>query len=141
MLTYLARRLFVMIPTLFMISVLVFVIIQLPPGDFLTTYLNELQAQGEAVDPAKIEFLKRQYGLDQPIYIQYAEWAWGLLQGDLGFSFEYNLPVSDVVGDRLWLSLVLNFSTIIFIYIVNFPIAWDMSPAPWTEASLSLALM
>ena len=122
MLTYLARRLFVMIPTLFMISVLVFVIIQLPPGDFLTTYLIELQAQGEAVDPAKIEFLKRQYGLDQPIYIQYAEWAWGLLQGDLGFSFEYNLPVSDVVGDRLWLSLVLNFSTIIFIYIVSFPI-------------------
>ncbi|MBP3126326.1 ABC transporter permease [Thalassospira sp. ER-Se-21-Dark] len=122
MLTYLARRLFVMIPTLFMISVLVFVIIQLPPGDFLTTYLNELQAQGEAVDPAKIEFLKRQYGLDQPIYIQYAEWAWGLLQGDLGFSFEYNLPVSDVVGDRLWLSLVLNFSTVIFIYIVSFPI-------------------
>jgi len=122
MLTYLARRLFVMIPTLFMISVLVFVIIQLPPGDFLTTYLNELQAQGEAVDPAKIEFLKRQYGLDQPIYIQYAEWSWGLLQGDLGFSFEYNLPVSDVVGDRLWLSLVLNFSTVIFIYIVSFPI-------------------
>ncbi|NIY74531.1 ABC transporter permease [Thalassospira sp. HF15] len=122
MLTYLARRLFVMIPTLFMISVLVFVIIQLPPGDFLTTYLNELQAQGEAVDPAKIEFLKRQYGLDQPIYIQYAEWAWGLLQGDLGFSFEYNLPVTEVVGDRLWLSLVLNFSTVIFIYIVSFPI-------------------
>jgi peptide/nickel transport system permease protein len=122
MLTYLARRLFVMVPTLFLISVLVFVIIQLPPGDFLSTYLNELQAQGEAVDPAKIEFLKRQYGLDQPIYIQYAEWAWGLLQGDLGFSFEYNLPVSDVVGDRLWLSMVLNFSTVIFIYIVSFPI-------------------
>jgi len=122
MLTYLARRLFVMIPTLLIISVLVFVIIQLPPGDFLTTYLNELQAQGEAVDPAKIEFLKRQYGLDQPIYIQYAEWAWGLLQGDLGFSFEYNLPVTDVVGDRLWLSLVLNFSTVLFIYIVSFPI-------------------
>lgn len=84
MLTYLARRLFVMIPTLLIISVLVFVIIQLPPGDFLTTYLNELQAQGEAVDPAKIEFLKRQYGLDQPIYIQYAEWAWGLCRVILG---------------------------------------------------------
>ncbi|MCC9622687.1 ABC transporter permease [Thalassospira sp. MA62] len=122
MLTYLARRLFVMVPTLILISMLVFVIIQLPPGDFLTTYLNELQAQGEAVDPAKIEFLKQQYGLDQPMYVQYAEWAWGLLQGDLGFSFEYNLPVSEVVGDRLWLSLVLNFSTIIFIYIVSFPI-------------------
>jgi peptide/nickel transport system permease protein len=122
MLTYLARRLFVMVPTLFLISVLVFVIIQLPPGDFLSTYMAELQAQGEAVDPAKIEFLKQQYGLDQPIYVQYAEWAWGLLQGDLGFSFEYNLPVSDVVGDRLWLSLVLNFSTVIFIYIVSFPI-------------------
>ncbi|WP_412558274.1 ABC transporter permease [Thalassospira sp. MIT1370] len=122
MLTFLARRLFVMVPTLILISVLVFVIIQLPPGDFLSTYLNELQAQGEAVDPAKIEFLKRQYGLDQPIYVQYAEWAWGLLHGDLGFSFEYNLPVSDVVGDRLWLSMVLNFSTVIFIYVVSFPI-------------------
>ena len=85
MLTFLARRLFVMVPTLIMISVLVFVIIQLPPGDFLSTYLNELQSQGEAVDPAKIEFLKHQYGLDQPLYVQYFDWAWGLLHGDLGF--------------------------------------------------------
>ena len=75
MLTFLARRLFVMMPTLFFISVLVFIIIQLPPGDFLSTYLNELQAQGEAVDPAKIAFLKQQYGLDQPLWQQYFDWA------------------------------------------------------------------
>jgi peptide/nickel transport system permease protein len=122
MLTYLAKRLLVMIPTLFLISVLVFIVIQLPPGDFLTTYLNELKAQGEAVDPAKIAFLREQYGLDQPMYMQYAQWAWGLLHGNLGFSFEYNLPVTEVVGDRLWLSMVLNFSTVLFIYIVSFPI-------------------
>tara|TARA_R110002033_G_scaffold171222_1_gene219139 strand:+ start:52396 stop:53394 length:999 start_codon:yes stop_codon:yes gene_type:complete len=122
MLTFLARRLLVMIPTLFMISVLVFIVIQLPPGDFLTTYMNELKAQGEAVDPAKIAFLRAQYGLDEPLYMQYVHWAWGLLHGNLGFSFEYNMPVTDVVGDRLWLSMVLNFSTILFIYLVSFPI-------------------
>jgi len=122
MLNYFARRLLTMILTLVVISVLVFVIIQLPPGDYLTTYIAELESQGEMVDMDKIEFLRRQYGLDKTPVEQYFHWVAGLIQGDLGYSFEHNLPVSDVVGDRLLLSMVLNFLTIIFIYIVSFPI-------------------
>ncbi len=122
MLGFLIRRTLTMIVTLFVVSILVFVIIQLPPGDYLTTYIEELKAQGETVDPKKITFLREQYGLDRPLYEQYLTWVTGLLQGDLGYSFEYNLPVADVVGDRLFLSMLLNVTTVIFVYIVSFPI-------------------
>ncbi len=122
MLNYLVRRVLTMILTMLAISVLVFVIIQLPPGDYLTTYIAELQSQGEMVDPDKIKFLRQQYGLDKPMIVQYFVWVTGLVQGDLGYSFEFSLPVTEVVGDRLWLSMVLNFTTIIFIYVVSFPI-------------------
>ncbi|MCB2101465.1 MAG: ABC transporter permease [Rhodobacterales bacterium] len=122
MLNYFARRLLTMVITLVVISALVFIIIQLPPGDYLTTQIAELESQGEMVDREKIEHLRQQYGLDRPPIEQYWDWVTGLVRGDLGFSFEHNLPVSDVVGDRLLLSLVLNFSTILFIYIVAFPI-------------------
>ncbi|MSO93480.1 MAG: ABC transporter permease [Rhodospirillales bacterium] len=122
MLHYLARRLFTMLVTLLVTSTLVFVIIQLPPGDYLTTYITELQSQGELVDPQKIEFLRQQYGLDKSMIEQYAIWVFGLLQGDLGYSFEYNLPVADIVGDRLLLSTILNVATILFVYVVAFPI-------------------
>jgi peptide/nickel transport system permease protein len=111
-----------MIPTLIAISIIIFIIIQLPPGDYLETYINELKSQGEQVDPARIQYLKEIYGLDKPMHEQYLLWLFGLLQGDLGYSFEFELPVSEVVGDRLWLSMVLSASTIIFTWIVAFPI-------------------
>jgi peptide/nickel transport system permease protein len=122
MFAYLARRLLTMVLTLLVISGLVFVIIQLPPGDYLTTLIAELQSQGEQVAQAKIDFLRQQYGLDRPMIEQYGIWLWGLLHGDLGFSFEYNKPVAEVVGDRLLLTVLLNFATILFIYVVAFPI-------------------
>jgi len=122
MLTYLFRRLATMVVSMLVISFLIFIIIQLPPGDYLTTYIEELKAQGEVVDPKKVEFLRAQYGLDKSMSEQYFVWVSGLLQGDFGYSFEFNLPVSEVVGDRLWLSMVLNFSTVIFVYLVAFPI-------------------
>lgn len=122
MLSYLIQRILIMIPTLFAISIITFVIIQLPPGDYLSTYIAELQSQGENVDIAKIEALRAQYGLDKSMIEQYWFWVFGLLQGDLGFSFEYQLPVSEVVGDRLLLTLILNFTTILFIWLVSFPI-------------------
>jgi peptide/nickel transport system permease protein len=121
-LSYLSRRLLTMILTLLTISALVFVIIQLPPGDYLSSYIAQLEAQGELVPREKIDFLRRQYGLDRPMIEQYFIWLFGLIQGDLGYSFEHNVPVSAVVGDRLLLSMVLNFSTILFIYLVAFPI-------------------
>jgi len=122
MLRYFVRRLVAMIPTLFAISVIIFFIIQLPPGDYLETYIAELQSQGQNIDQAKIQFLREQYGLDQPFYIQYGNWMWGLMHGDLGYSFEYNMPVNDLVGDRIWLTVVLAVASIIFTYVVAFPI-------------------
>lgn len=122
MLDYIARRLLVMIPTLFIISVLVFVIIQLPPGDYLETMVAELQSQGEEVSQERIAFYREQYGLGEPMWKQFSVWFWGLLQGDMGYSFEYELPVSDVVGDRIFLTVLVSFATILFVYLVSFPI-------------------
>jgi peptide/nickel transport system permease protein len=119
---YLARRILIMIPTMVAISIITFIIIQLPPGDYLSTLIAEMESQGESVDPAKIEALRAHYGLDRPMWEQYVLWALGMLQGDFGYSFEYQLPVSDVVGDRVLMTIVLNFSTIFFIYLVSFPI-------------------
>ncbi|MGB0684223.1 MAG: ABC transporter permease [Magnetovibrionaceae bacterium] len=119
---YLIRRFLTMCVTLAVISALVFIIIQLPPGDFLTTYIAELEAQGEAASAERIAFLRAEYGLDQPMIMQYWTWATGLLVGDLGYSFEYSLPVSEVVGDRLFLSMILNVFTVLFIWAMAFPI-------------------
>lgn len=122
MLAYFVRRILVMIPTLLVISVLIFAIIQLPEGDYLTSQIAELEAMGETVAKEQIEFLRKQYGLDQPFVVQYFHWLGGMLRGDFGYSFEYKLPVSQVVGDRLFLSFLLSFSTIIFTWLIAFPI-------------------
>ena len=122
MLKYLVRRLLTMIPTLLVISMLVFVIIQLPPGDYLESHIAELQAQGESVDEQKIEFLRKQYGLDKPVVEQYLVWLFGMLQGDFGYSFEYDLPVTEVVGDRLFLTVLISIATILFTWMIAFPI-------------------
>jgi peptide/nickel transport system permease protein len=139
MLSYLVYRLLIMIPTLIAISLLIFTIIQLPPGDYFSTYIAELQAQGEAADPAKIEFLREQYGFDKPLWQQYVFWAGGLLKGDLGYSFEYNLPVSAVVGDRLLLTFIVSLATLVFTYIVAFPIGvWSATHQySWSDYSLT----
>jgi len=122
MLSYVVRRLLIMVPTLIAISAIVFIIIQLPPGDYLTTMMNELQSQGEGGNLEKIEFLRQQYGLDRPPIEQYFRWVLGLLQGDMGWSFEYNVPVTTLIGQRLLLSFLVAFTTLIFTYIIAFPI-------------------
>ena len=122
MVQYLIKRLLTMAMTLVIISVLVFIIIKLPPGDYLTTYIEELKAQGENVDQSRIDFLRKRYGLDLPGWQQYLNWATGLLRGDLGWSFEYDQPVSQVVGETLFLTVILKLATVLFIYAVAFPI-------------------
>lgn len=131
MLVYTLRRILLMIPTLLVISFITFVIIKLPPGDFLSNQITELRSQGDTAALEKVQFLRHQFGLDRPFLEQYATWigVWpsergfsGLLQGDWGWSFEYNLPVGDVVGDRLVLSFVLNITVILFTWAVAFPI-------------------
>ena len=118
MLGYLVHRILIMIPTLIAISMLTFIIIHLPPGDYFSTYIAELQSQGEGANLAKIAFLKKQYGFDLPLWEQYLYWAVGLLHGDMGYSFLYDLPVNKVVGDRLLLTFVVSFTTIVFTYVV-----------------------
>src|SRR6266436_8387017 len=122
MLGYLVHRILIMIPTLIAISVVIFTIINLPPGDYFSTYIAELQSSGEAADLAKIHFLQVQYGFDRPLWEQYLYWVAGLLQGDMGYSFAYNLPVNQVVGDRLLMTFLVSFTTILFTYLVAFPI-------------------
>lgn len=141
MLPFLLRRLATMVVTLIVISMLVFVIIQLPEGDYLTTYIADLQAQGENVDPKKIEFLRKQYGLDQPVVLQYVYWVTGLVQGDLGYSFEFDKPVATVVGDRLWLSMILNFATVLFIYLVAFPIGVYSATHKYSTGDYGITLL
>ena len=131
MIRYTIHRVLVMIPTLLVISFVTFAIIKLPPGDFLSNQIAELQSQGDKAAMEKVEFLRKQYGLDKPFIEQYAIWVgiWpsegrfsGLLQGDFGWSFEHDMAVKDVVGDRLLLSFILNFSVILFTWAVAFPI-------------------
>ncbi|WP_345769875.1 ABC transporter permease [Skermanella aerolata] len=122
MLGFFVRRIMVMIPTLLAISAITFVIIQLPPGDYLTTLVTELESRGEAIDQSRLQFLRETYGLDKPMIEQYFVWLGGMLTGDYGYSFEYNRPVADVVGDRMLLTIVVSFATIIFIWVVSFPI-------------------
>ena len=111
-----------MIPTLLIISALVFTTIELPPGDYFESYVADLRAQGEAVDMQEIEDLRVQYGFDKPPVVRYFYWVAGMLHGDFGYSFEYQLPVSEVVGDRLWLTVMVSFFTIIFTWLIAFPI-------------------
>jgi len=122
MLRYILWRIAVMIPTLLIISALVFTIIELPPGDYFESYIAELQASGEGVDMKQIDTLRAEYGFDKPPIQRYFVWVAGMLQGDFGYSFEYQLPVSDVVGDRLWLTVLVSFVTIIFTWLIAFPI-------------------
>jgi peptide/nickel transport system permease protein len=132
MIRFLLRRIVTMAVTLLIISALVFFIIKLPPGDFLSNQIAELRAQGESASIAKAEFLIMQYGLDKPAWQQYLVWLGvmpgpngfsGLLQGDWGWSFEYDKPVVDVIGDALWLTLLVNLAVVIFIHVISIPIA------------------
>lgn len=111
-----------MVPTLLIASIVIFTIIELPPGDYFESYVSELQAAGESVDPKRIEYLRQEYGFDRPVYERYFIWATGMLQGDFGYSFEYERPVTEVVGDRLYLTMMVSFVTIIFTWLIAFPI-------------------
>ena len=122
MLSYIIRRLLIMIPTLVAISIISFTIIQLPPGDFLTTYVAERNARGETVDPTEVESLRQRFGLDQPMYIQYLRWSWNFLHGDFGHSFEWNRPVSSLIAERIPLTIVISFTTLLFTWLVSVPI-------------------
>jgi len=111
-----------MIPTLFVVSVLTFIIIQLPPGDFLTTLSIQAAQSGSSMDEGAMEALRRQYGLDQPMYVQYLSWIAGFPRGDFGYSIEWKTPVADLIGSRISFTLMYSLLALIFTWIVAIPI-------------------
>ncbi len=122
MLAFILRRLLIMIPTLFVISIVTFIVIQLPPGDYLTTYVANLQQTGETADEAVIESLRARYGLDKPLPVQYGKWIWGVVHGDFGQSFSYNKPVGELIWERLGLTVTISLITLVFTWIIAIPI-------------------
>ncbi len=122
MLSFLARRLVLALITTWAISVIAFAIIQLPPGDYVTAYIAQLEAQGDFVSEDEAITLRAEYGLDQPFPIQYYKWMRQALRGNFGVAMEYRRPVGEVIGDRLVLTAALTFTSIIFTWILAIPI-------------------
>ncbi len=124
MFQFLLRRLAFMIPTLFAISVVSFILIQLPPGDFLTTYAATLASQGDsATSSEQLKALQEAYGLNQPIYVQYWKWISAIvLRGDFGQSLEWKMPVSELIWQRMGVTLALTMSTLVFTWLLAIPI-------------------
>ncbi|GAB5388536.1 MAG: ABC transporter permease [Alphaproteobacteria bacterium] len=137
---YIGKRMLQAVPTLVLISILVFIIIQLPPGDYVESFIAEQAAMGEPVSAEKAQQLRAEFGLDQPMWKRYLDWATGFVQGDFGYSLSRDLPVSEVLGERIWLTIVLNMAVIIFIWAVSFPIAiWSAThPYSWSDNALTL---
>lgn len=122
MVSYLVRRVLLALLTVWAVSVLSFIIIQLPPGDYVTAYIAEQESMGNVISEAEAANLRAQYGLGQPLYVQYAKWVGRMLQGNFGESFEWRRPVMDVIGDRLTLTVVLSLAAVLFTWIIALPI-------------------
>jgi peptide/nickel transport system permease protein len=122
MLSYLARRVALGVLTIWMVSVLSFVIIELPPGDFVSTYIARLESQGTAVSQAQAVLMRAEYGLDQPMPVRYAKWILQVVRGNFGMSLDYGQPVANIIGDRLALTVVVTVAAILFTWLVALPI-------------------
>ncbi len=131
LLKYAVYRLFTMLVTLWVVSILIFFIINLPPGDYLSNQIAELRATGQESAVEQAEFLRKEYALDRPLWQQYLIWVGfapgpngfsGLLQGDFGWSFEFDQPVADIVGGALWLTVLVNLAAVLFVYMVALPL-------------------
>ena len=120
--SFILKRILYIIPTLIGISIVSFIIINLPPGDYLTAKITELELQGDTTSREYLEQLRGYYGLDKPLYTQYFLWVSRFIKGDFGISFEYNKPVRELIGERLALSVLLSIFAMIFTWIVAIPI-------------------
>lgn len=123
MIRFIALRVLLMIPTMIVISIISFLIIQLPPGDFLTSMVSQLQGRGENVNPEAIRALEERYGVGQPVWQQYLIWMRNILfHGDFGSSFEYNRPVRDMIGNRMAWTVGISLGSLLVTWIVAFPV-------------------
>lgn len=119
--SYIFNRFCYMLISIVLMSVVAFIIIQLPPGDYLSSYIMQLQASGERVDPAQVESLRRQYGLDLPMYQRYFVWVKNMLRGDFGRSFDWNMPVRTLIASRIPMTVAVSLVTMLFTYLVAIP--------------------
>jgi peptide/nickel transport system permease protein len=119
---FILRRLAGMIPFIFLVSITVFILIKLPPGDFVSNYAATLAAAGETVDDAMLATMRTRFGLDQPIIVQYWQWIGGILHGDFGYSFKWQEPVASLIWERMGLTLVLSISTLLFTWAIALPV-------------------
>jgi peptide/nickel transport system permease protein len=122
MIAYIVKRILGMIPTFIIISMITFIIIQLPPGDFVTTAQAEIAASGGGMDASAVEAMRIRYGLDQPIPVQYWRWVSGFPRGDFGYSLEWSAPVWDIIAGRLGWTLLLSGLALVFMWLVSIPI-------------------
>ena len=119
---YVLQRLVYLVFLLWMVSIVTFVVIQLPPGDYLSTFISRLEQAGEDLSEEQVEALRRQYGLDLPLYLRYFKWIGQVVQGNFGFSFDYQQPVRDIIGERLALTFTIAILSALFTYAVAIPI-------------------
>ena len=122
MLAYIIRRFLYMICILFVVSITAFTIIQLPPGDWLTSYIAQLQATGQQINESLVASLKKQYGLDLPFYRQYFKWTWDMLHGNFGKSLSHSRPVSELIAERLPLTMAISLLALIITYVIAVPV-------------------
>jgi peptide/nickel transport system permease protein len=122
MLAYIGRRALLAVFTVWAISMLSFAIIQLPPGDYVTSYIAQMASMGSVVTDEEAQNLRIQYGLGQPIYVQYLKWMKLVVQGNFGMSMEWRRPVTEVIGDRLWLTVVVSVAALFLTWVLALPI-------------------
>lgn len=123
MISYIFKRIVLMVPTLFGISIISFIVIQLPPGDYLTSMLAEMADSDVTFSDAELQRIRQSYGLDDPVIVQYFKWIWGILsRGDFGYSFEWNRPVGDLIWERMGATLSVSVASLFFVWAVSLPI-------------------
>ena len=142
MIQYLVRRFIYMIVLLVLLSVVVFVIIQLPPGDFIDEYLNRMTAFGYEFTPEMIDELNERWGFREPLYFQYWKWISNIVfRGDFGISAYYEQPVSELIGERMALSMALSFSTMIFTTAIVWPVGIYVALHPYTATDYTMTIL
>jgi len=124
MVQFIIKRVLILIPLLLVFSLVCFIIIQLPPGDYLTTYINNLRSQGANITPEIIKSLEVRYGMHEPMIVQYFKWLGRVLQGDLGYSFMWNRSVNMLIAERLGYTITLGLTSVILIWVIAFPLGF-----------------
>lgn len=131
--SFVLRRVLASLMTMIALSIVTYIIIDLPPGDYITTYISELRHRGDQnIDQATIDALRERYGFDEPIFVRYGKWMLNLLQGDLGRSFLYNQPVTELIGERVFLTMLVSGVTLFVSWGIAFPIGIYSALRPYS---------